>query len=75
MHPLFPVFNTGISCILIQFVFMRRYARVMQQFGGSVGGPGFTASSGVFVPSVGLGAVDGGGMLGDIDAGFKVCGM
>ncbi len=44
----------------------------MQQFGGG-GGAGFGVNnSPIFVPPGGLGAVDGGGMLGDIDAGFKV---
>ncbi len=37
------------------------------------GQAGFASSSPVFVPAGVLGAVDGGGMLGDIDAGFKVC--
>jgi hypothetical protein len=49
-----------------------RYARAVQQFGGGGAATGFGVSSPVFVPSGGLGAVDGGGLLGDIDAGFKV---
>ena len=44
----------------------------MQQFGGGVGGAGFASTSPVFVPTGGLGAVDTGGLLGDIDSGFKV---
>lgn len=45
---------------------------MMQQFGGGVGGAGFASTSPVFVPTGGLGAVDAGGLLGDIDSGFKV---
>jgi hypothetical protein len=44
----------------------------MQQFGASGAAAGFGVNSPSFVPSAGLGGVDGGGMLGDIDAGFKV---
>jgi hypothetical protein len=49
-----------------------RYSRAMQQFGASGAAAGFGVNSPSFVPSAGLGGVDGGGMLGDIDAGFKV---
>ena len=66
-HPNFR--NDFLNC---DTVLLCRYTRTMQQLGGGGGTAGFGVNSPVFVPSAGLGAVDAGGMLGDIDAGFKV---